>query len=56
MLLALPLQVVPSKPSLQTHVPVMSSHDPWFEHKPSPGQSNSVDKYLVKITYISYHS
>ena len=30
-----------SKPSKQTHVPVVPSHVPWPEHVPSPGQSNT---------------
>ena len=32
-----------SKPSKQTHVPVVPSHVPWLEHVPSPGQSNTND-------------
>ena len=35
--------MLPSKPSSQIQVPVRSSHVPWFEHKPSSGQSNSTN-------------
>ena len=43
--IVLPLHVPDSlsNPWKQTQVPVVSSHVPWFEQVPSPGQSNSVD-------------
>ena len=32
------LQLFPLNPGLQEHLPVVSSHVPWSEHVPSPGQ------------------
>ena len=43
MYLKLPWHISPSKPWSQTQLPTVSSHVPWFEQVPSPGQSNSYD-------------
>ena len=49
---ALPSQEVPLNPLSQRHEPIVSLHDPWFEHKPSPGQSNSImAKKSLKTMY-----
>ena len=42
----------PSNPSLHMQDPIVSSQFPWFEHKPSSGQSNSVNGryYVYKVT------
>ena len=47
-----PLQVFPSNPSLHMQDPTMSLQVPWFEHNPSSGQSNSVNRwfYVHKVT------
>ena len=42
-----------SKPSKQTHVPVVPSHVPWPEHVPSPGQSNTdnMNKIILQLVF-----
>ena len=42
-----------SKPSKQTHVPVVPSHVPWPEHVPSPGQSNTdnMNKRIPQLVF-----
>ena len=44
----IPSQMFPSNPALQLQVPVVSSQNPWFEHVPSSGQSNSIEKNYVE--------
>ena len=54
-LLFSPLQIVPSNPSLHMHNPTMSSHVPWFEQRPSSGQSISVNGISYLKSYVDYH-
>ena len=44
-----------SKPSKQTHVPVVPSHVPWPEHVPSPGQSNTdnMNKRIPQLVFFA---
>ena len=49
--LFLPWHISPSNPSVQRQVPLDSSHVPWFEQSPSPGQSNSVGNKFVGELY-----
>ena len=53
-LLILRWQEAPSNPELQMQIPVVSSHDPWFEHPWSvpPGQSYSVKIWIRHILEI----